>query len=82
MNIILGKHVTDLITGFKGVVVGHVEYLSGCNQCLVVPPVDKDGKLQEGQWFDDQRLKLSEGEPISLANGDTPGRDALPPRNY
>ena len=82
MNLILGKTVTDRITGFTGVVVGHVEYLTGCNQALVVPKVDKEGKLQEGQWFDDQRLQLSAGDPVQLDNGSTPGHDALPTRNY
>jgi hypothetical protein len=82
MNLILGKTVTDRITGFTGTVVGHVEYLTGCNQALVVPKVDKDGKLQEGQWFDDQRLQLSEGAPVKLDNSSTPGCDAAPPRNY
>lgn len=79
---ILGYTVTDRITGFKGVAVGHVEYLTGCNQTLVVPPVDGDGKLREGQWFDDQRLQLSSGEPVKLDNSTTPGHDEAPSRNY
>lgn len=79
---ILGFNVVDRITGFRGVVVGHVMYLTGCNQCLVVPPVGPDGALREGQWFDDQRLQLAEGEPIRLDNGSTPGCDVSPSRNY
>lgn len=78
----LGYHVVDRITGFKGVVVGHVEYLTGCNQSLVVPPVDATGALREGQWFDDQRLQLTDGQPLKLANGDTPGADRAPTRSY
>lgn len=76
----LGFTVTDRITGFKGVAVGHVEYLTGCNQALVVPPVDSDGKLREGQWFDVQRLQASGDAPVTLDNGATPGHDAPPPR--
>ncbi len=81
---ILGFTVKDRITGFKGVAVGHVEYLTGCNQTLVVPPVDAEGKLRDGQWFDDQRLEtcFQEGPAIQLANGATPGHDAAPSRNY
>ncbi|MDR6094934.1 hypothetical protein [Stenotrophomonas sp. SORGH_AS_0321] len=79
---ILGSTVTDRITGFKGVAVGHVEYLTGCNQTLVVPPVDAEGKLRDGQWFDDQRLQVSEGVPVTLDNSATPGHDAAPSRNY
>lgn len=79
---ILGSTVTDRITSFKGVAVGHVEYLTGCNQTLVVPPVDAEGKLRDGQWFDDQRLQVSEGVPVTLDNSATPGHDAAPSRNY
>lgn len=79
---ILGSTVTDRITGFKGVAVGHVEYLTGCNQTLVVPPVDAEGKLRDGQWYDDQRLQVSEDAPVTLDNSATPGHDAAPSRNY
>lgn len=79
---VLGNTFTDRITGFKGVAVGHVEYLTGCNQTLLVPPVDAEGKLRGGEWFDDQRLQLSDAAPVHLDNGATPGHDALPPRNY
>ena len=78
----LGYPVTDVVTGFSGVVVGHAVYLSGCSQSLVVPKVAGDGTFREGQWFDDQRLKLSEGEPVQLQNGDTPGADRKPSRSY
>lgn len=82
-NPLLGCRVADQITGFTGVVVGHVEYLTGCNQCLVVPPCDPaTGAVREGHWFDDQRLQLTEGERIALDNGATPGHDSAPTRNY
>lgn len=81
-KLILGCPVVDRITGFKGVVTGHVEYLTGCNQSLVVPRAAEDGSLREGQWFDDQRLQLCDGERIQLDNGSTPGHDAAPPRSY
>ena len=55
----LGYPVTDVVTGFSGIVTGHAVYLSGCAQSLVVPKVAGDGTFREGQWFDDQRLKLS-----------------------
>ncbi|HWA22287.1 MAG TPA: hypothetical protein VG735_07835 [Caulobacterales bacterium] len=41
MNSIIGKTITDSITGFCGVVIGRVEYITGCNQLLVQPPCDK-----------------------------------------
>ena len=81
-SIALGHRAKDRITGFVGVVVGIVDYISGCNQALLVPPVDPDGKLRTGEWFDVQRLELLQDEKIVLDNGDTPGADANPNRNY
>jgi hypothetical protein len=82
VHAILGCHVVDRVTGFKGVAVGHVEYMTGCNQTLVVPAIAADGTLREGQWFDDQRLQLTVGERIRLDNSETPGHDIPPPRRY
>lgn len=65
---ILGLTVKDRITGFQGVVTGYVTYLSGCNQCLVVPRVGKDGKKIEGEWFDEQRLVTLSHARIVLDN--------------
>lgn len=75
----LGSTVRDRITGFTGVVTGHVEYLTGCNQALVVPPM-RDGKLPESQWFDVQRLEDTGAECIVLDNGATPGCDKAAPK--
>lgn len=79
-KIILGTTYVDRITGFSGVATGHVEYLSGCNQTLLVPPA-VDNVLKEAQWFDDQRL-VRDGSKvrIELANGTTPGFDKMAPK--
>jgi hypothetical protein len=89
-NKTLGYLVSDRITGFTGIAIGHVEYLTGCNQTLVVPRVGGDGAIRAGEWFDDQRLQFSAsgngdvapGERIVLDNGSTPGCDAPPSRRY
>lgn len=83
MHPLLGHFGRDTVTGFAGTIVGHIEYLTGCNQALLVPPVDKDGKLVDGQWFDVQRVAVDfhKGK-ITLDNGETPGADHTPkPRN-
>jgi hypothetical protein len=36
--IALGRRGRDVITGFEGVITGHVAYLTGCNQYLLAPP--------------------------------------------
>jgi hypothetical protein len=50
------REYRDRITGFTGKCTGFTSYISGCDQVLIVPPVDKDGKLSPGLWFDDDRL--------------------------
>lgn len=66
--------VEDSITGFKGITTGHASYVSGCDQWLVSPPVDAEGKHQSGIWFDDQRLKvIKHGARAPLDNRFTPG---------
>lgn len=75
----LGMTVRDRITGFTGVVTGYCQYLTGCNQALVVPPL-KDGALQESQWLDVQRLEDTGAERIVLDNGATPGCDKAAPK--
>jgi hypothetical protein len=57
-----GVYVEDLVTGFKGVITGRSDYLTGCNQYLVRPPVDKEGKIVDGMWFDEHALKVDEGK--------------------
>lgn len=77
----LGKTYTDVITGFKGVAVGYVVYVSGCNQLLLVPPVDKDGKTAEAHWFDEQRCKLDKSvQQITLDNSGGGGADIPAPK--
>lgn len=53
----LGDSVKDKITGFKGIVVGRAEYLTGCVQFAVLPQrVKKDGTIPEWEWLDSKRL--------------------------
>ncbi len=81
MKLNLGWTYIDKVTGFRGVAVGRVEYLTGCNQVLLVPRVDKDGKEVESKWLDEQRLDVDESAaPIQLNNEQTPGFDAPAPK--
>jgi hypothetical protein len=77
----LGHTYRDKITGFRGVAVGVVQYLSGCNQALLAPKCGDDGSLRESQWFDLQRLELiDQVPPVTLDNGATPGCDRAAPK--
>lgn len=79
-NPYLGAKVRDRITGFSGVVTGYVEYLTGCNQVLVVPPIGNDGAFRDSMWFDVQRVEIVALERIVLDNGATPGADRSAPK--
>ena len=67
----LGSFYMDNITKFDGIAVAQTEYLNGCVSVLLQPKsLDKDGKIQEGEWFDIQRLvddsKIDVGGPGPL----------------
>lgn len=79
-NDVLGWTYIDRVTGFRGVAGGYCEYLSGCNQMLLVPPVGPDGAHRDSQWFDVQRLERLDPERIVLNNTATPGFDKAAPR--
>ena len=61
---VLGFKVTDLVTGFHGVVTSVTFDLYGCVQGLVNPGVGQDGKTQDSVWFDIGRLKIESDEPV------------------
>lgn len=79
MEIELGAIYSDVVTGFKGVAVGYVRYLSGCNQVLLQPPA-KDGEFKDSHWFDEQRCKRVGNQVIILDNGKNPGPDKQAPK--
>jgi len=79
----LGVKAKDIVTGFEGIAVAKVEYLTGCTQYGVTPPA-VDGKVQSTEYFDYKRLVVTgEGvNPADVADEENPGgfnRDA--PKN-
>ena len=74
----MGKQGKDSITGFKGTVIGYTRYISGCNQVLLSPKVNSDGRLEDSIWIDEQRIKFT-GIPISLDNEKGSGADISAP---
>lgn len=80
MSNILGTTQCDKITGFQGVVTGYCQYLTGCNQALLVPKIGDDGSFKEPQWFDTQRLDQVGTDAVTLNNGASPGFDKAAPK--
>lgn len=80
MSIQVGGTYKDVITGFEGVAIGHVVYLTGCNQTLLQPEGKDSAVRPVAEWFDDQRLQLASHEVIKLDNSQTPGCDRMAPK--
>ena len=61
----LGDEVKTKITGFKGIIRGRTDYLTGCNHYgLQSEKLDKDGNPKKWQWFDEEELVLIKAEKI------------------
>ena len=63
---LLGKKVTDKVTGFSGVVTTISFDLYGCIQAVVNPGMDRDGKLGDQGWFDVSRLTVKDPRPVMV----------------
>jgi hypothetical protein len=70
----LGQKGKDQITGFEGIITGRATYMYGCDQYCLSPEVDKDGKIQDGVWFDEGRIKITgNGVKPEEVKADKPG---------
>ncbi len=77
-DIEFGNMYEDVVTGFKGRAIGFCTYITRCDQVLLAPPVDKDGKRVNGEWFDLERLALLAKEaPVSLVRRPVTGAPVM-----
>jgi len=61
--------VKDTVSGYEGIITVRCEYLNGCLQyCLSKTELDKDGKVQEGEYFDEGQLEKVKVKPRTLAD--------------
>ncbi len=61
---LLGFKAKDKVTGFNGVVASLSFDLYGCVQAVITPPVNEDGNLVDGRYFDVTRLEITSDEPV------------------
>jgi len=54
----LGKEARSKTTKLKGILTARSENLYGCNRYFVQPPVDKDQKLPDGWWHDEDDIEV------------------------
>ncbi len=69
MNIELGKTYKDVVTGFSGIAMSKVQYLTGCDQVGLNPGMLPDGKLGDTTYFDWTRLEEDKNVPICVLPG-------------
>jgi len=60
MSVENGDKVKDRISGFEGVVTGTTIYLNGCVRFIIQPKIDKDGKMPNPEWIDEEQLEVLE----------------------
>jgi hypothetical protein len=71
----LGVKLRDMVTGLTGITKSRVEYLNGCIQYSIQPPVGADGKYPDSYWFDQDQLVLVDNG-ISVQKNDNGGPES------
>lgn len=79
----LGDEVKDKITGFKGIIRGRTQYLTGCNTYGLQNQKLNNQKPADWQWFDEDLLILVKEKKIVLnrreGDGGPLSKDHFPP---
>jgi len=68
-----GDKVVTKMTGFKGIIDARADHINGCNRYSIQPPVDKDGKMQDGFWFDEADLEVVKEKVVKRSDNDRGG---------
>lgn len=80
--ITLGSKVRCVISGLEGIATARIEYINGCVQYCVKPPV-QDGKSVEAEYIDQQQLETVDGGVIErIKRTFTGGPASNAPRTY
>lgn len=62
----VGLKAKDLVTGFEGVISCRSQWISGCNTYGLKPKVDKDGKLPQSEYFDENTIEITDKKVLEL----------------
>lgn len=77
----LGNKVRCMVTGFSGIAIARLQYLNGCIQFGVKPPVDKKtGKIEDAQYIDQEQLEVV-GAGLYVAPKPTGGSSTDAPKH-
>ena len=55
----LGVVAESKVYGLSGTITARSENLYGCNRYYIQPKVDKEGKMRDGYWLDEEDILLS-----------------------
>lgn len=81
VNVQLGDEARDTVSGFTGVCVARTEWLNGCWRMSLQPKaLDKDGKPQATQTFDDFQLEVTKPKLQPIGSKETGGPRDEPSR--
>jgi len=70
----LGKTAKDKITGFKGILTGRCQFLTGCNRYCIQPQELKNGIPIDSIYFDEAQIEiLSDGISEKEVQGEKKG---------
>ena len=78
-KILLGVKARDSVTNFEGTVTARVEYITGCVQYCITPGIDKDGKLRDSHYFDEDRLEVVKKNASKIEKKKAGGHQNPPP---
>ena len=54
----LGSKVRSRLTGLEGTINARSENLYGCNRYAIQPRVDKDGRVPDAWWVDEDDIEI------------------------
>ena len=70
-----GQKVKDIVSGYNGTVVAIGYFLNGCRRVGILRHIDnnKDNKIEEAEYFDEDRLEVIKKESIQKRDNSTGG---------
>lgn len=69
----LGAEVKARVTGLTGTITMRSQALYGCNRYLIQGKVDKDGKVPEAWWVDEEDIDVTRAGAVTAPKRDTGG---------
>lgn len=63
-----GLKAKDIISGFTGIITGHSDYITGCDQYLLAPQVRDDNSVSDSKWYDENRIEILPNEQKIILN--------------